>query len=405
MAKQFNTRVQNKIDTYEHWALAQNFKPLSGEIIIFTPDLQDEEDKRPVKLKIGNGEDFLKDLDFIDGSKEILIFKAETIEENKKYNISEEDLNLFKQNKDKLPIYLSLDGVLFPHFSDAEFILTDPENIFKLKLNLDSGLIDMTIISISSLPAHWNNIIDRPENLSQFNNDLSIPEDCITEEELEKEINTLESTMQVLSNLNQIIDSNSTAVTYPSSQAVYQYGTKIQEIAEGKCKSYVFDTYETLYATLTGKDLSGAILDETSQEKEERLLFISNLRTGDVLLIRELEVPDYWWEKQDNMVFLQQHQKDIIVDSYGAARVLETAKVSLTDYALKTDLVSEAKKAEWDAKSNFSGSYNNLTDIPTVTNGLTPNINAQAIGGYQIRIVPNASPLSYGEAGYITFVL
>ena len=53
--KFLNSRIQHKIDTAENWAKATNFKPLDGEIIVYS-DLR--------KIKIGNGEDFVNDLDF-----------------------------------------------------------------------------------------------------------------------------------------------------------------------------------------------------------------------------------------------------------------------------------------------------------------------------------------------------
>lgn len=65
--KQFNTRIQHKIDTYDHWELAVNFRPLDGEIIIFTPDPKNPEDTRPVRLKIGSGNKLLSELDFVAG--------------------------------------------------------------------------------------------------------------------------------------------------------------------------------------------------------------------------------------------------------------------------------------------------------------------------------------------------
>ena len=62
--KNLKTRIQHKIDTYSHWNLASNFRPLYGELIIFIPD--DENDTRPIQMKVGNkNEDLLTDLDFI----------------------------------------------------------------------------------------------------------------------------------------------------------------------------------------------------------------------------------------------------------------------------------------------------------------------------------------------------
>lgn len=67
------------------------------------------------------------------------------------------------------------------------------------------------------------------------------------------------------------------------------------EIAQGKCKSYTFDTVAELEAWL---------------EKAENT---ADLNTGDVFLIRAVDVPDYWWDGETSEKY-----------------VLETTKVDLT---------------------------------------------------------------------------
>lgn len=66
MAKQFNTRIQQKVDTWAHWSLATNFKPLPGEIIIYTTD---ENGNETTAIKIGNGDDYVNDLPFVYAEK------------------------------------------------------------------------------------------------------------------------------------------------------------------------------------------------------------------------------------------------------------------------------------------------------------------------------------------------
>lgn len=51
----YNARVAMKHDTSEHWALATNFIPLAGEIIVYD-DLK--------KIKIGDGITNVKELPF-----------------------------------------------------------------------------------------------------------------------------------------------------------------------------------------------------------------------------------------------------------------------------------------------------------------------------------------------------
>lgn len=57
-----NTRIQLKIDTEAHWNLAENFKPLKGEIIIYSADTS----RRFSRLKVGDGINYVSDLPFID---------------------------------------------------------------------------------------------------------------------------------------------------------------------------------------------------------------------------------------------------------------------------------------------------------------------------------------------------
>lgn len=72
--KHLKTRIQHKIDTYNNWNLADNFIPLKGEIIIYTPDPKD--DARPIQLKIGDGSSYVKDLPFITGKTEDMIIEG-----------------------------------------------------------------------------------------------------------------------------------------------------------------------------------------------------------------------------------------------------------------------------------------------------------------------------------------
>lgn len=67
------------------------------------------------------------------------------------------------------------------------------------------------------------------------------------------------------------------------------------EIAQGKCKSYTFDTVEELDTWLANEENT------------------ADLNTGDVFLIRAVDVPDYWWDGETS-----------------TKRVLETTKVDLT---------------------------------------------------------------------------
>lgn len=187
------------------------------------------------------------------------------------------------------------------------------------------------------------------------------------------------------SNLVTTIDANSTDDKYPSAKAVYKSLTNKQsvllfdamptigssnpvtsngiktaineviQIAEGKCKAYVIDDVETMTDWLTN------------------YADTSTLNTGDIFLIRDIGVPDYWWEPQSEVLMLAEYtDKDIIVGNKGAARVLETTKVDLSDYALSGDLTSLRATVESISMSLSTvaktGSYLDLKDIPVISN-------------------------------------
>lgn len=63
---------------------------------------------------------------------------------------------------------------------------------------------------------------------------------------------------------------------------------------------------------------------------------IESFNSGDIFLIKDLDCPDYWWEKTDNAttfsLLRQNYPQEIIVPGYGAARILETQKTDLNSY-------------------------------------------------------------------------
>lgn len=256
------------------------------------------------------------------------------------------------------------------------------------------------------------NSLDNFYNKENIDNKISTLE--AADSTMQKSIETLSQTIegaQTKSNLVQEITTTSNDSQYPSAQAVRNKLEqkqdkltfddqpllnstnpvtsegiktaldKIQAAINGKYESHVFDTYEILYKTLTGKNLDGTDLNLSAEEILDRISFLESLNDGDVFLIKELEVPDYWWEKQPSIALLSEYyEKDIIVDGYGAARILETTKVELDDYALKTDLddyakmdeissklVSQDEKNAWNNKSDFSGNYNDLDNKPSLS--------------------------------------
>lgn len=74
--KQFNARMQQKIDTQENWEKATNFIPLKGEIIIYDIDANNT----TRRIKIGDGITNVNDLDFFSPSSNNQNIETEIIE-------------------------------------------------------------------------------------------------------------------------------------------------------------------------------------------------------------------------------------------------------------------------------------------------------------------------------------
>ena len=74
--KQFNARMQQKIDTQENWEKATNFIPLKGEIIIYDIDANNI----TRRIKIGDGITNVNNLDFFSPSSNNQNIETEIIE-------------------------------------------------------------------------------------------------------------------------------------------------------------------------------------------------------------------------------------------------------------------------------------------------------------------------------------
>lgn len=93
----------------------------------------------------------------------------------------------------------------------------------------------------------------------------------------------------------------------------------VEEIANGKCKAYVFD-----YRAETDENYLKDSDKENKTVLENWLQIIANitnLRTGDVFLIRDIGVPDYWWDSESS-----------------SKQILETTKVDLAEFATKEQI-------------------------------------------------------------------
>lgn len=94
--KQLNTRMQQKIDTYENWSKATNFFPLKGELIIYTTD---ENGNEKIGFKVGTGDETknVHQLDFISFSEAAAIAEG-VVRYDLNQEITEEQKSQARQN-------------------------------------------------------------------------------------------------------------------------------------------------------------------------------------------------------------------------------------------------------------------------------------------------------------------
>ena len=97
---------------------------------------------------------------------------------------------------------------------------------------------------------------------------------------------------------------------YVSTSALADAVEDMTEIASGKCACYVFDTVDALDSALTEYV---AYISNGTAMAETNILKNATLKTGDVFLIRAVDVPDYWWD-----------------ESTKKKQILETTKVDLS---------------------------------------------------------------------------
>ena len=99
-----------------------------------------------------------------------------------------------------------------------------------------------------------------------------------------------------------------TQITYSNgmSASAGQMASQAMQVAKGRATGYVFDTEE---------DMRNALNDAQ---------FVSTLVMGDNLYIRDVGVPDYWWDATEGRE---------------AIYPLETQKVNLTEYVKKESFV------------------------------------------------------------------
>lgn len=163
-----------------------------------------------------------------------------------------------------------------------------------------------------------------------------------------------------------------------TNDADYASRTYVAEIAAGKCDAYTFGTTTEL--------------DEWLSVTENTI----HLNNGDVFYIREVGVPDYWWDKETQ-----------------SKQILETTKVDLTDYARKENIPLNVSQLENDAKyitaseadAKLGEKQDKLTEYVSSVNGKSGKVslNSSDVGALPFdTFIPDKVSQLENDKGYLT---
>ena len=163
------------------------------------------------------------------------------------------------------------------------------------------------------------------ENLLNLANSLPNAEDLVKVKSVNGQIGDVVLTAGDVNALPDSIDS----LSYFKNDTNFANETYVNEIAGGKCKVYIKSfrsKTDPNYVTTSDED----ILEEWLKTVDK-----TQFNSGDVFLIRDTGVPDYWWDKDRQTI-----------------QILETTKVDLTDYLQQKDLAAAVNEALAAAKAS-----------------------------------------------------
>ena len=164
------------------------------------------------------------------------------------------------------------------------------------------------------------------------------------------------------------------------SGGVYSSIAEVMQVANGKCACYVFSTVADMNTWL------GVAAN------------VAKLHTGDVFLIRDINVPDYWWDGSTTP---------------GTTQILETTKVDLNGYVQAgdnvSDLVNDAGyqngsqvtaivRSEIEDRIVYGIDHAYILNVPTLNS-------ANAAATYGFRIVTANSAPTNAPSNLITIVV
>lgn len=283
--KILKTRLRQKIDTEAHWNLAETFTPLKGEFIIYDVD----DDHVTTRLKIGNGIQTVTQLPFMP-------FSAYDIAKAKGFEGSEEQWLDSLKGRGIKEIGKKQASVGSNGETEITIKLTDNSTETFKVYNGEKGEPGrqgdqgVGIASINAIPSDDNTHTDIQISFSDNSDpvNFTVQNGVVTDDQLD------------------------------------QIQEGIVDNIQLKCQTHIFQDYE---------ELENALVGENRDEE-----FLLSLNDGDVFLIRDIDVPDFWWEKEKTQnvatfnLTRTNYEPEIIVRGFGVARILETQKTDLSNY-------------------------------------------------------------------------
>ena len=289
VTKNLKTRIQHKIDIEAHWNLAETFTPLKGEFIIYDID----DNHATTRLKIGNGIQTVTQLPFMP-------FSAYDIAKAQGFEGSETEWL-------KSLIGNGIEDI------NATRLSTGSNGEMKITVNYTNGTSEEPFYIYNAEQGDKGDKVDAGLGIASIQTDPTTEAGAAN-----KVIITLTDPTAPPVELDVYNGKNGTVTPEELSELRSELVGEIQE----KCHTEVFDTYEDLYETLMG------------ESRDEELL--ASFQSGDVFLIKDLNVPDYWWESFGDAASFSipraNYPTEIIVPGFGAARILETQKTDLTHH-------------------------------------------------------------------------
>lgn len=172
---------------------------------------------------------------------------------------------------------------------------------------------------------------------------------------------------------------NSASTNAQSGTAVAGALSPVVAIAEGKTKSYVIQSQSNITGTKDANDEYTGVSAITG-------VTIADLKLGDLILIKDLNVPDYWVS--------QLNKTGDVVTSVSLSK-METTKVDLTDYVTTNtaQTIIGAKTLSTDLTFNASGQ----TQLIWKTSGTTTGFIRSGISGSDKYIVTQANKHYWGS--------